>query len=519
MPLQILSASSVIRPRPFLWKTDKNMDSIVKWVQWSTAEGGNGHWYGLAQLPGSTVSWTDAVQAATRIGANAELASLNTEAEHDFVKSHLMETSFTSRAWLGGFLDEFGWWSWLNGESIGFTNWAPGEPNNAGGTEDKLMIYRDGNWNDANTNDGWGSNGYLIETDIAPVIPTPPPAVTPTDVIVVRSAEDAYQGDARFQLFVDYQPVGPVTTVTTPYGEGAWQDFTFMTVLPADAKVVSVVFLNDLYHGTMETDRNLYLRSVTINGKAIMANDQEVKDTTSLQIADSSHGQKPFWLPWSDTATNTVKGTWFGDWLYGTDGNDRFEAGHGRDYMAGGAGDDTYLVDSSGDFVLEAANAGIDSIRSWLDLTKLPGNVENLYLNGMAGLAGVGNDLDNRLMGNGGSNALDGGKGNDILYGNGGADTLVGGAGNDIFGFLRLSDGDDVVKDFTAGVDMIDLRNVHKALTQADPDAHAVAGLVQRGTGTAVVVHLTSEDVEGATMVTLDHIAASELVFGKDILW
>ena len=47
----------------------------------------------------------------------------------------------------------------------------------------------------------------------------------------------------------------------------------------------------------------------------------------------------------------------------------------------------------------------------------------------------------------------------------------------------------------------------------------AVAGLVQRGTGTALVVHLTSEDVEGTTMVTLDHIAASELVFGKDILW
>jgi Ca2+-binding RTX toxin-like protein len=495
------------------------MNDIVKWVQWSTAEGGNGHWYGLVQSAGTSVTWQNAFKAAGTFGPNTTLASLNTQAEHDFVVSQLMNSSFNSRAWLGGVRDNTGEWKWLNGDTFGFTNWAPGEPNNKYLIEDKLQIYRDGNWNDASSSDRWSDSSYLIETDVAPLIPTPPQTGPATDTIVVRVSEDAYKGDAKFQLFVDYRPVGPVTSVTALHAQGQWQDFTFKTGLWAGAKLVSVVFLNDLYDGTRSTDRNLYLQNVTINGSLVAANNQEVKEIATVLIPTPPSGQKPFWLPWSDAATHTIKGTSAGDLLHGTIGNDRFEGGAGPDRMIGDAGDDTYLVSSSGDVVVEEPGGGTDSIRSWLGLTKLPDYVENLYLNGTAASVGLGNDFDNRLMGNANGNTLDGGEGNDILYGNGGADLLVGGAGNDIFGFLKLSDAGDTVQDFTPGTDMIDLQGLRKSLAQADPDAQPLIRFVQQGTGTAVVVYPHGEDDTGVTMVTLDHVAANQLAFGKDVLW
>jgi serralysin len=62
-------------------------------------------------------------------------------------------------------------------------------------------------------------------------------------------------------------------------------------------------------------------------------------------------------------------------------------------------------------------------------------------------IGGQGRDL---LVGNAADNHLTGGKGNDVLVGNGGADT-----------FIFANDGStDTVKDFTTGVDKIDLHNI-----------------------------------------------------------
>lgn len=42
-----------------------------------------------------------------------------------------------------------GKFEYLNGESIQYSNWAPGEPNNAG-NEDCVDIHSDGRWHDTN---------------------------------------------------------------------------------------------------------------------------------------------------------------------------------------------------------------------------------------------------------------------------------------------------------------------------------------------------------------------------------
>jgi Ca2+-binding RTX toxin-like protein len=69
---------------------------------------------------------------------------------------------------------------------------------------------------------------------------------------------------------------------------------------------------------------------------------------------------------------------------------------------------------------------------------------------------GVGNELDNRITGSAASNWLLGGAGNDVLNGGAGNDVLFGEAGADIFVFERGTGG-DVIGDFVAGTDRIDL--------------------------------------------------------------
>lgn len=66
---------------------------------------------------------------------------------------------------------------------------------------------------------------------------------------------------------------------------------------------------------------------------------------------------------------------------------------------------------------------------------------------------GAGNDS---IFGNAGSDSLSGGSGNDTLIGGKGDDTLIGGLGKDVFVYAD-GDGNDVIKDYTAGQDKIKL--------------------------------------------------------------
>jgi len=116
--------------------------------------------------------------------------------------------------------------------------------------------------------------------------------------------------------------------------------------------------------------------------------------------------------------------------MYGNGGNNILDGSTGADTMIGGQGNDTYSVDNTGDRYVEAANAGIDTIRSTISLT-LAATVEHLTLLGTGNLSGYGNAEDNRMLGNGGNNVLYGRDGADVMDGLGGNDTLFGGTGKD----------------------------------------------------------------------------------------
>ncbi|NJD07806.1 MAG: hypothetical protein FIA97_15120 [Methylococcaceae bacterium] len=162
---------------------------------------------------------------------------------------------------------------------------------------------------------------------------------------------------------------------------------------------------------------------------------------------------------WGDDSDNdfggrSVKGEGGNDHLYGSaDLTDFLDGGTGIDTLEGGYGDDHYVVDNSGDQIVEAYDyysyagywvyGGYDVVESSADYT-LPDRVEDLYLTGSSPINGTGNSEFNKLYGNAADNRLAGMGGNDDLTGCGGNDSLVGGAGNDRYFFSR-GDGKDVI--------------------------------------------------------------------------
>jgi Ca2+-binding RTX toxin-like protein len=106
------------------------------------------------------------------------------------------------------------------------------------------------------------------------------------------------------------------------------------------------------------------------------------------------------------------------DVLVGGAGNDYLNGGLLGDKMSGGTGNDTYIVDSLGDYVDEIGGNGIDVVLSAASFnlggTHALGQVENLtLLQSAAALVAFGNGLGNILTGNSFANTLNGGLGND----------------------------------------------------------------------------------------------------------
>jgi Ca2+-binding RTX toxin-like protein len=129
--------------------------------------------------------------------------------------------------------------------------------------------------------------------------------------------------------------------------------------------------------------------------------------------------------------------------------------------MAGGAGNDTYYVNSTAALVVEKAGQGTDTVCAHLAAYTLGANVENLTFSGDAAHTGNGNSLNNTITGGGGrdllhglvgNDSISGAGGNDILHGDLGTDKLKGGNGLDeLFG-----DGGDDTLAGDAGNDKLD---------------------------------------------------------------
>jgi Ca2+-binding RTX toxin-like protein len=127
--------------------------------------------------------------------------------------------------------------------------------------------------------------------------------------------------------------------------------------------------------------------------------------------------------------------------LAGTERNDEMIGHGGQDVLAGGKGDDLYIV-SRGVTVEEKADEGVDTIHLWTrHYPQLGENIENVVIRLPEDVTIRGNALDNVIVG---------GKGNDTIDGGAGADALAGGEGDDTF-VVRKGEGDDTILDLGAG--------------------------------------------------------------------
>jgi hypothetical protein len=123
----------------------------------------------------------------------------------------------------------------------------------------------------------------IVEFSNPVTAPPPPPDTTPTAPVnstlgrgskslVLKISQDAWQGDAQYQIRVDGKLIGGTMTAHAHHDDGL-NDIVTIKGNWSDSRAheVSVTFLNDAYAGTPDTDRNLYVDGVKY-GSTTVAN-------------------------------------------------------------------------------------------------------------------------------------------------------------------------------------------------------------------------------------------------------
>jgi Ca2+-binding RTX toxin-like protein len=134
-----------------------------------------------------------------------------------------------------------------------------------------------------------------------------------------------------------------------------------------------------------------------------------------------------------DAAGNTLEGNGGNDTILGREGADTLRGGAGTDtlnggidldLLEGGLGNDFYIVDDTGDTIVELSNQGYDTVNTTLLTFRLADNVERVNFNTSENVVGFGNSGDNRFQSLGGDDRFVADAGADIYSGGAGVDTI-----------------------------------------------------------------------------------------------
>ena len=85
------------------------------------------------------------------------------------------------------------------------------------------------------------------------------------DTLVLRVSQDAWLGDVQYTISVDGVQIGGVLTASALHSLGQFDLVTVRGDWEPGTHTVSINFLNDLYGGSPQADRNLYLDGVIYN--------------------------------------------------------------------------------------------------------------------------------------------------------------------------------------------------------------------------------------------------------------
>ncbi|MFN6153587.1 MAG: lectin-like protein [Dolichospermum sp.] len=495
----------------------------------------NGKFYLLS----NAATWKEAQAQAVTLGGN--LVTVNDATENQFLVNTF---GGTERLWIG-LTDEVteGTFQWANGEAVTYTNWSPGQPDNAN-NEDyaELNLGGAGKWNDL-------PNSLLL---LRGIIEIANPLTN--DTIIGSAGDDTINGG----LGSDTVNYSSLTEAITLLASGIVNKGSFGTDKIVDIETVIGATGQsntiDASTGTATTTSlnvNLATNSLIINGlpapiNFITLNVQNFLNVVGTTQNDTIKGNNLANELVGNTGNDTIQGNdgndildggegndqLFGgnndDQLFGGIGNDILQGDNGNDLLNGGEGNDT-LKGLAGDDILDGG-VGSDSLLGGIGNDILIGDLGDDILNAEAGDDLVfGDDGNDRLYGGDGFDELNGGIGKDFLYGGNnndtlfgnndndtlygeagddildggqGSDVLLGGLNNDIF-VIAVGNGSDIVQDFQDGFDKMGLSG-----------GLLFSQLTILGSGTNTLIRNTSS---GQTLATLQNVS-STLITNLDFL-
>ncbi|NHZ80008.1 hypothetical protein F2P44_12075 [Massilia sp. CCM 8695] len=236
---------------------------------------------------------------------------------------------------------------------------------------------------------------------------------------------------------------------------------------------------NDVLIGGLGNDVFIVDASTDLAVEAAGEGQDTVRASATFALGDNIET-----LVLENTGAIDGRGNALANRLTGNHYDNRLDGAAGADTLDGGQGNDYYVVDTLADQIVEAGEAGFDTVETGLSYT-LASDLEGLVLTGSLDVDGSGNEAGNTLRGNEGNNRLDGGAG---------ADTMSGGLGNDTY--LTDSESDEVNEALDEGTDTI-IRSYDTTYILANGvDNLTLVGEAVRGNGNELDNLITGNDAD-----------------------
>ena len=208
---------------------------------------------------------------------------------------------------------------------------------------------------------------------------------------------------------------------------------------------------------------------------------------------------------------DTLDGGSGNDTIRSDEGDDLFYGGIGDDLIAGGAANDVAYGQRDHDVIYGNTNDDLIYGNQQNDTlyggqnndTVFGGQDEDAVFGNKGDDAVYGNKGDDVVFGGQGSDVVYGGQGNDTVEGNLGDDSLYGNLGGDVFAFGTGS-GSDIIYDFTAGADMIQVASNLNGLSVTQASDLTVR-ISDDSSGNAVI------DLGDGNQVTVIGVSSSDM--------
>jgi hypothetical protein len=244
--IQAGGASVLYTPAADWYGTDSFTYSVMQSA--TPYYAGTGHYYEFVSVPGG-ITWSSAQSAAAGkklYGLQGYLVTITSAGEQNFVNTKLNG----STAWMGASdVAVEGTWRWVtgpeNGQSLSYTNWNSGEPNNMGDEDyGQFLAGSTGLWNDLSSTATVA--GYVVEYGGMAGDPTPPAEIlTATVTVTVDPVNDppSFTGEGDETVLEDCGPqtiTGWATSIYAGPANESSQSLTFAVSVDADPLLFKV---------------------------------------------------------------------------------------------------------------------------------------------------------------------------------------------------------------------------------------------------------------------------------------